>query len=75
MLWEFPSSLAFSRMNSFFHRVQTIEVKLKFHSFLPPNPSEEVPRAGLRAERLSSMHGISYLWISSPEGKDSTIVS
>uniref|UniRef100_A0A8C8YTJ5 Dynein axonemal heavy chain 17 n=1 Tax=Prolemur simus TaxID=1328070 RepID=A0A8C8YTJ5_PROSS len=23
--WEFPSSLAFSRMNSFFHRVQTIE--------------------------------------------------
>uniref|UniRef100_A0A8C5LC16 Dynein axonemal heavy chain 17 n=1 Tax=Jaculus jaculus TaxID=51337 RepID=A0A8C5LC16_JACJA len=23
--WEFPSSLAFSRMNSFFHRIQTIE--------------------------------------------------
>uniref|UniRef100_A0A5G2QUI5 Dynein axonemal heavy chain 17 n=1 Tax=Sus scrofa TaxID=9823 RepID=A0A5G2QUI5_PIG len=23
--WEFPSSLAFSRINSFFHRVQTIE--------------------------------------------------
>ncbi|XP_055971730.1 dynein axonemal heavy chain 17 [Sorex fumeus] len=23
--WEFPSSLAFSRMNSFFHRLQTIE--------------------------------------------------
>ena len=27
--WEFPSSLAFSRMNSFFHRIQTIEVKGK----------------------------------------------
>ncbi|XP_048222854.1 dynein axonemal heavy chain 17 [Perognathus longimembris pacificus] len=25
VLWEFPSSLAFARMNSFFHRVQTIE--------------------------------------------------
>ncbi|XP_005407434.1 PREDICTED: dynein heavy chain 17, axonemal [Chinchilla lanigera] len=25
VLWEFPSSLAFSRMNAFFHRVQTIE--------------------------------------------------
>ncbi|XP_055096955.1 dynein axonemal heavy chain 17 [Symphalangus syndactylus] len=25
MPWEFPSSLAFHRMNSFFHRVQTIE--------------------------------------------------
>uniref|UniRef100_G3TNR2 Dynein axonemal heavy chain 17 n=1 Tax=Loxodonta africana TaxID=9785 RepID=G3TNR2_LOXAF len=25
VLWEFPSSLAFSRMNSFFRRVQTIE--------------------------------------------------
>ncbi|XP_077022232.1 dynein axonemal heavy chain 17 isoform X3 [Tamandua tetradactyla] len=25
VLWEFPSSLAFSRMNSFFHRIQTIE--------------------------------------------------
>ncbi|XP_010617035.1 dynein heavy chain 17, axonemal [Fukomys damarensis] len=23
--WEFPSSLAFSRMNAFFHRIQTIE--------------------------------------------------
>ncbi|KAK2112196.1 hypothetical protein P7K49_011943 [Saguinus oedipus] len=28
--WEFPPSLAFSRMNSFFHRVQTIEVKTEF---------------------------------------------
>lgn len=27
--WEFPSSLAFSRMNSFFRRIQTIEVKVK----------------------------------------------
>lgn len=26
--WEFPSSLAFSRMNAFFRRVRTIEVKL-----------------------------------------------
>jgi hypothetical protein len=33
-------------MNSFFHRVQTIEVKLESHSFSPPSPSEEAPRAG-----------------------------
>nr|XP_020752236.1 dynein heavy chain 17, axonemal-like isoform X1 [Odocoileus virginianus texanus] len=33
--WEFPSSLAFSRINSFFRRVQTIEVQVEFGS--PPS--------------------------------------
>lgn len=35
MPWEFPSSLAFSRMNSFFRRIQTIEVKVKCGSGHP----------------------------------------
>lgn len=35
MPWEFPSSLAFSRMNSFFHRIQTIEVQVTFGSGCP----------------------------------------
>jgi dynein heavy chain len=36
--WEFPSSLAFSRMNSFFHRVQTIEVNTLLCSSSPHSP-------------------------------------
>lgn len=33
--WEFPSSLAFSRMNAFFRRVQTIEVRRGVGSSTP----------------------------------------
>lgn len=55
MLWEFPSALAFSRMNSFFNRVQTIEVKLESHSLSPPSPSEEAPGAGLSGVVISSL--------------------
>ena len=47
MPWEFPSSLAFSRINSFFRRVQTIEVKVEFGS--PPSGE-------LRLLSLSSLH-------------------
>lgn len=39
--WEFPSSLAFSRINSFFHRVQTIEVRVTFGS--PPPAPPQLP--------------------------------
>lgn len=33
--WEFPSSLAFSRMNAFFRRIQTIEVQVTLGSGCP----------------------------------------
>lgn len=56
MPWEFPSSLAFSRMNAFFHRVQTIEVKFESRSFSLPSPSEEAP--GEEAPGASGLSGI-----------------
>lgn len=36
VLWEFPSSFALARMNSFFCRVQTIEVKVNSGAPSPP---------------------------------------
>ncbi|XP_008590720.1 PREDICTED: dynein heavy chain 17, axonemal-like [Galeopterus variegatus] len=50
--WEFPSSLAFSRMNSFFHRVQTIELLYMCGSLLerPLILAEVVPRYSIMLE-------------------------
>lgn len=45
--WEFPSSLAFSRMNSFFRRIQTIEVKVKPGSALPARQGGPHLRTGV----------------------------
>uniref|UniRef100_A0A9L0S2Z6 Dynein axonemal heavy chain 17 n=1 Tax=Equus caballus TaxID=9796 RepID=A0A9L0S2Z6_HORSE len=51
--WEFPSSLAFSRMNSFFHRLQTIEVKVEFAiEFLK---LEKIELGGVRGNILGSL--------------------
>lgn len=45
--WEFPSSLAFSRMNAFFRRVRTVEVKSarcrRPHSAAVPSPLAPPP--------------------------------
>ncbi|CAD7668337.1 unnamed protein product [Nyctereutes procyonoides] len=51
--WEFPSSLAFSRMNSFFHRIQTIEDLYKTAiEFLK---LEKIELGGVRGNILGSM--------------------
>nr|XP_048307819.1 dynein axonemal heavy chain 17 [Myodes glareolus] len=51
--WEFPSSLAFSRMNSFFHRVQTIEDLYKTAiEFLK---LEKIELGGVRGNILGSL--------------------
>ncbi|XP_036920260.1 dynein heavy chain 17, axonemal [Sturnira hondurensis] len=51
--WEFPSSLAFSRMNSFFHRVQTIENLYKTAiEFLK---LEKIEIGGVRGSVLGSL--------------------
>uniref|UniRef100_A0A452UEG0 Dynein axonemal heavy chain 17 n=1 Tax=Ursus maritimus TaxID=29073 RepID=A0A452UEG0_URSMA len=51
--WEFPSSLAFSRMNSFFRRIQTIEDLYKTAiEFLK---LEKIELGGVRGSNLSSM--------------------
>ncbi|KAH0517950.1 Dynein heavy chain 17, axonemal [Microtus ochrogaster] len=51
--WEFPSSLAFFRMNSFFHRVQTIEDLYKTAiEFLK---LEKIELGGVRGNILGSL--------------------
>uniref|UniRef100_A0A2K5SD28 Dynein axonemal heavy chain 17 n=1 Tax=Cebus imitator TaxID=2715852 RepID=A0A2K5SD28_CEBIM len=51
--WEFPSSLAFSRMNSFFHRVQTIEELYKTAiEFLK---LEKIELGGVRGHLLGNL--------------------
>nr|XP_020013652.1 dynein heavy chain 17, axonemal [Castor canadensis] len=51
--WEFPSSLAFSRMNSFFHRVQTIEELYKTAvEFLK---LEKIEMGGIRGNVLGNL--------------------
>ncbi|XP_075415820.1 dynein axonemal heavy chain 17 [Tenrec ecaudatus] len=51
--WEFPSSLAFSRMNAFFHRVQTIEDLYKTAiEFLK---LEKIELGGARGNTLGSL--------------------
>ncbi|XP_014718805.3 dynein axonemal heavy chain 17 [Equus asinus] len=51
--WEFPSSLAFSRMNSFFHRLQTIEDLYKTAiEFLK---LEKIELGGVRGNILGSL--------------------
>ncbi|KAM4823531.1 dynein axonemal heavy chain 17 [Urocitellus parryii] len=51
--WEFPSSLAFSRMNSFFHRIQTIEDLYKTAiEFLK---LEKIELGGVRGNILGGM--------------------
>ncbi|XP_045691837.1 dynein axonemal heavy chain 17 [Phyllostomus hastatus] len=53
VLWEFPSSLAFSRMNSFFRRVQTIENLYKTAiEFLK---LEKIEIGGVRGNILGSL--------------------
>uniref|UniRef100_G3QM43 Dynein axonemal heavy chain 17 n=1 Tax=Gorilla gorilla gorilla TaxID=9595 RepID=G3QM43_GORGO len=51
--WEFPSSLAFSRMNSFFRRIQTIEELYKTAiEFLK---LEKIELGGMRGNLLGSL--------------------
>ncbi|XP_006886407.1 PREDICTED: dynein heavy chain 17, axonemal [Elephantulus edwardii] len=51
--WEFPSALAFSRMNAFFHRVQTIEDLYKTAiEFLK---LEKIELGGVRGNILGNM--------------------
>uniref|UniRef100_A0A2K5ISM5 Dynein axonemal heavy chain 17 n=1 Tax=Colobus angolensis palliatus TaxID=336983 RepID=A0A2K5ISM5_COLAP len=51
--WEFPSSLAFSRMNSFFHRIQTIEELYKTAiEFLK---LEKIELGGVRGNLLGNL--------------------
>ncbi|XP_016061753.1 PREDICTED: dynein heavy chain 17, axonemal [Miniopterus natalensis] len=51
--WEFPSSLAFSRINSFFHRIQTIEDLYKTAiEFLK---LEKIEVGGVRGNILGSL--------------------
>ncbi|XP_011822268.1 PREDICTED: dynein heavy chain 17, axonemal [Mandrillus leucophaeus] len=51
--WEFPSSLAFSRMNSFSHRIQTIEVLYKTAiEFLK---LEKIELGGVRGNLLGNL--------------------
>ncbi|XP_066237508.1 dynein axonemal heavy chain 17 isoform X2 [Saccopteryx leptura] len=53
VLWEFPSSLAFSRMNAFFHRIQTIEELYKTAiEFLK---LEKIEIGGVRGNILGSV--------------------
>lgn len=57
MPWEFPSSLTFSRMNAFFHRVQTIEVKLKLQSSTFKLPQKRLLGLGSSIEPPPRIHG------------------